>query len=87
MDRAERFFARYGGIAIFIARLLPGVRTFIALPAGIARKKLLPFHIYTFAGSWPFCFVLTYVGMKLGERWKTDPTLRTVMHRFEGAIE
>jgi membrane protein DedA with SNARE-associated domain len=69
VEVADRFFKRFGGAAIFIGRLLPIVRTFIALPAGIARMPRVPFHIYTFLGSWPWCFALAYLGMKLGERW------------------
>lgn len=65
LDRAEHFFQRFGGITVFIGRLLPVVRTFIALPAGIAKMPQLRFHIYTFVGSWPWCYALAYVGMKL----------------------
>ncbi|MBV9811671.1 MAG: DedA family protein [Acetobacteraceae bacterium] len=83
LDRVDRFFARFGGTAVFVGRLLPGIRTFIALPAGIARMQLVPFHIYTFVGSWPWCFGLAYVGLVLGERWNSDPTLRNAMRASE----
>src|SRR5689334_2500079 len=63
LDAADRFFARYGSLAVFIGRLLPVVRTFIALPAGIVRMPLVKFHLYTFVGSWIWCFVLAYIGM------------------------
>jgi membrane protein DedA with SNARE-associated domain len=86
LDRAERFFARYGGITVLVGRLLPVVRTFIALPAGIARMPLLRFHVYTFVGSWPWCFALAYVGLRLGRAWDTDPRLRAVMHRFDAVV-
>lgn len=86
LDRAERFFKRFGDITVLVARLLPVVRTFIALPAGIAKMPRLRFHIYTFVGSWPWCFVLAYVGMKLGEKWESDPRLKTWMHRFDAVI-
>jgi membrane protein DedA with SNARE-associated domain len=86
LDRAEHFFGRFGDITVLIARLLPVIRTFIALPAGIAKMPRLRFHIYTFAGSWPWCFVLAYVGMKLGEKWETDPRLKMWMHRFDAVI-
>jgi len=86
LDRADRFFRRFGGPAVLVARLLPVVRTFIALPAGIARMPMVPFQLYTFIGSWPWCYALAYVGYLLGERWETDPGLRTVMHRFDFAI-
>ena len=58
LDRAEHFFARYGSITVFLARLMPVVRTFIARPAGIAKMPQLRFHLYTFLGSWAWCFVL-----------------------------
>jgi membrane protein DedA with SNARE-associated domain len=80
------FFARFGGIAVFIGRLLPLIRTFIALPAGIARMNQVKFQLYTFLGSWPWCFALAYVGERLGARWNSDPRLRDVMHRFDGVI-
>jgi membrane protein DedA with SNARE-associated domain len=86
LDRAERFFNRHGGITVFIGRLFPVVRTFISLPAGIARMPLLRFQLYSFAGSWPWCFLLAYVGSKLGQRWDSDPHLRNLMHRFDAAV-
>jgi membrane protein DedA with SNARE-associated domain len=69
LDWADRFFVRWGYLAVFIGRLLPVIRTFIALPAGIARMPRLRFHVYTFVGSWPWCFGLAWLGMKLGENW------------------
>lgn len=86
LDRADRFFQRFGGPAVLVARLLPVVRTFIALPAGTARMPMLPFQLYTFIGSWPWCYALAYIGSVLGERWDTDLRLRTAMHRFDFAI-
>lgn len=83
LEAADRFFARFGGLAVLIGRLLPVIRTFIALPAGIARMKQLPFQVYTFVGSWPWCFALAYVGYRLGQRWDSDPRLRQIMHRFD----
>jgi membrane protein DedA with SNARE-associated domain len=86
LDQADRFFARFGAPAVFVGRLLPVVRTFIALPAGVARMSQLRFHVYTFLGSWPFCFALAFVGMKLGERWDNDPALRALFHRFDTLV-
>jgi len=86
LDWADHFFARWGSPAVFIARLLPVIRTFIALPAGIARMPRLRFHVYTFVGSWPWCLMLAYIGMKLGERWETDPRLKLWFHRFDAVI-
>ncbi|HEY0795150.1 MAG TPA: DedA family protein [Acidisarcina sp.] len=87
LDRATRFFDKYGSITVFVSRMLPIVRTFIALPAGIARMPQLRFHIYTFLGSWPWCFGLAYIGMKLGESWESDPRFKAVFHRFQVGVE
>lgn len=86
LDRTTRFFLRFGPITVLVARMLPVVRTFIALPAGIARMPQLKFHIYTFAGSWPWCFVLAYAGMKLGNAWNTDPRLKQILHKSDAII-
>ena len=83
LDWADRFFGRWGYLAVFIARLLPVVRTFIALPAGIARMPRLRFHAYTFLGSWPWCFALAWFGMKLGENWRE---LGKYLHKFDAVI-
>jgi membrane protein DedA with SNARE-associated domain len=86
LDRAEHFFARYGAATVFIGRLLPVIRTFISFPAGLARMPMLKFQIYSFIGSWPWCFALAYVGMTLGTRWNTDPTFRRLFHQFDAAV-
>lgn len=77
---ADRFFGRYGSAAIFIGRLLPVVRTFLSLPAGIARMNLWRFHIYTFVGSLIWCLALAWVGQTLGARWNDTPWLKTAFH-------
>jgi membrane protein DedA with SNARE-associated domain len=86
LERTDRFFARYGAATVFFGRLLPVVRTFIAFPAGLARMPMMKFQIYTFLGSWPWCFALAYVGYVLGARWDSDPTLRRLFHDFDAAI-
>jgi membrane protein DedA with SNARE-associated domain len=83
LDWADRFFVRWGYLAVFIARLLPVIRTFIALPAGIARMPRGRFHLYTFLGSWPWCFALAWFGMKLGENWRG---LGKYFHQFDAVI-
>jgi membrane protein DedA with SNARE-associated domain len=79
LDLADRWFAKYGEIIIFVARLLPGVRTFIALPAGIARMNMTKFVIYTFVGSFIWCWALGYAGMKAGQHWEV---LGQYFHQF-----
>lgn len=83
LDMADRFFRHWGSITVFTGRLLPVIRTFIALPAGIAKMPRLRFHVYTFLGSWPWCFLLAYIGMKLGQNWNT---LGKYFHRFDAVI-
>ena len=88
LDRIAHFFEKYGAITVLLARLLPVVRTFIAFPAGIAKMPQLRFHIYTFVGSWPWCYALAYAGAKLGESWD-DPNspFHQIFHRFHTAVE
>jgi len=83
LDWADRFFQRWGYLAVFFGRMLPVIRTFIALPAGVSRMPRLRFHLYTFLGSWPWCFALAYLGMKLGQNWRE---LGQYFHRFDAVI-
>lgn len=80
LDRTEAWFARHGTSTVFFSRMLPVVRTFISFPAGIARMNLVPFTVYTFLGALPWCMLLTWIGMKLGEYWYT---LRTYFYQFD----
>ena len=86
LDRAERFFDRFGTIAVLIGRMLPVVRSFIAFPAGLARMNLVKFHVYTFIGSWPFCYILAVVGRELGEAWNEDPRIKALFHQLDAVI-
>jgi membrane protein DedA with SNARE-associated domain len=86
LDLADRWFGNYGEIIVFVSRLLPAIRTFIAFPAGVARMNLKRFVIYTFAGSLPWCLGLAYVGQLLGAKWNKDDTLKTWFHRFDFLI-
>jgi membrane protein DedA with SNARE-associated domain len=83
LDMADRWFAQHGEIIIFIARLLPAVRTFIAFPAGVARMDMKKFIVYTFVGSFIWCWALGYVGMKMGENWES---LKVYFHEFHYVI-
>lgn len=87
VDRMSWFFDRYGSIAILVGRMLPLVQSFVAFPAGIARMPRLRFHIYTTVGSCIWYFCLAWAGMKLGEKWNTDPRLEQLFHRFHLAVE
>lgn len=71
LEGADNWFKKYGGISVLFSRMLPVVRTFISLPAGIARMPFWKFCLYTFLGSLPWSFVLTYyVGVIGGENWQ-----------------
>ena len=86
LDLADRLFARYGSWVVLVGRLLPVIRTFIAFPAGVARMDMTRFVLFTFVGSYPWCYALAWVGMKLGEQWDRDPRLKAVFHRFDLGI-
>lgn len=83
LDRADRWFARSGSWSIFVSRLLPVVRTFISLPAGIARMNFLKFTVYTFIGSFIWSTALAYGGYQLGENWEQ---IRNFIRPFDPAI-
>ena len=87
LDLVDHFFAKYGSITVLIGRMLPIVRTFIAFPAGVAKMNQLRFHIYTFIGSWPWCYALAYIGMRLGATWNTNPRFKEIFHRFHLGVE
>jgi len=80
---ADSWFAKYGQITVLASRLLPIVRTFISLPAGIARMPFKKFCVYTLAGSLPWSFVLAYAGLIAGENWDF---LKIYFHKFDLAI-
>jgi membrane protein DedA with SNARE-associated domain len=71
LDRAHDWFERRGEVAVFVSRLLPVIRTFISLPAGVARMNFWKFTMYTFLGCLPWTFALTWAGLLLGENWET----------------
>lgn len=69
IEKAERWFAKYGSVAVFTARMVPGIREIISIPAGIGKMSIVKFIAYTFAGSLVWCIVLTLAGYYLGEAW------------------
>ncbi len=69
LDRAHTWFEKHGEITVFVSRVLPIIRTFISLPAGIARMDVKKFSLYTTLGSFPWCLGLAYVGVFLGPHW------------------
>ncbi len=83
LDEAERWVDKYGDMAFFICRMLPVVRTFISLPAGILQAHFYPFILYTFIGSLIWSYGLVYVGVYFGENLET---FRAIWHKFDYAI-
>ncbi len=84
LDRADHWFAKYGLAAVFFTRMVPVIRTFISLPAGMARVPIVPFIIFTFAGSLLWSMLLTYLGMLLGANY--EAVIKPWMQRFEIVI-
>lgn len=80
LSKTEELFDRHGELTVFIGRLLPVVRTFISLPAGIARMNPIKMSIYTVVGALPWCLMLIIIGQKLGENWNT---LKPLFHRLD----
>lgn len=82
-DRADRFFQRWGAPTAFFSRLLPVVRTYISLPAGIAKMPFGKFCLYTFLGSLPWCLVLAFIGYQLGNNYDK---ISGPLHYVDGLI-
>lgn len=70
IDLTERWFAKYGALAVFFCRMLPVVRSFVSLPAGVARMPIWKFTLYTALGCVPFVAFLTWLGYKVGSNWQ-----------------
>ncbi len=83
LEMADRWFLKYGEAAVLISRMLPVVRTFISLPAGIVRMNVPKFVLFSFIGSVPWCYLLAYIGLKLGEHWDG---LREYFHHLDVVI-
>ena len=83
LNWADQAFAKHGDIIIFIGRLLPAVRTFIAFPAGVARMPMGKFISYTFIGSFIWCYLLAFAGFIMGEHWES---LKVYFHQVHYII-
>ncbi|MFZ1075908.1 MAG: DedA family protein [Nitrosotalea sp.] len=71
LELAESYFKKYGNRSTFVSRLLPAIRTYVSLPAGVAKMNLKKFAVFTLAGSIIWNTALTYIGLKLGEEWNS----------------
>jgi membrane protein DedA with SNARE-associated domain len=83
IKKADQWFLRFGDFTVFATRLLPVIRTFISLPAGISKMNFFKFSVYTFIGSIPWCFGLAYAGKQLGAHWNQ---LGPYFHQFDFLI-
>ncbi len=83
IDSADHWFTKHGDITVFFTRVLPIIRTFISLPAGISRMPFGRFCLYTFLGALPWCYFLAWVGVKLGQHWEV---VSTYFHKADAAI-
>src|SRR5919199_2161602 len=83
LERADRWFARYGDATVFFCRLLPIVRTFISLPAGVARMPFWRFTLLTLAGCVPWVLMLGFIGLRAGEKWES---WRDSLHYVDYAV-
>lgn len=83
LEDADKWVDKYGDWAFFICRMLPVIRTFISLPAGILRAKKRTFFILTFLGSLIWCYLLVYVGVKMGQNMEV---FKALWHKFDFAI-
>jgi membrane protein DedA with SNARE-associated domain len=70
LEWADRWFEKYGSYAVFFSRMLPIIRTFISLPAGVARMPFWKFSVLTFLGALPWVFALTFIGKQVGANWE-----------------
>src|SRR5215203_2039314 len=71
LDWADRWFQKYGDATVFFTRMLPIIRTFISLPAGVARMPFWRFTVLTTLGCIPWVLMLTWIGMQVGENWES----------------
>jgi membrane protein DedA with SNARE-associated domain len=80
LEVADRWFARYGDLAVFLARMVPIVRSVISIPAGVSRMPLWRFTLFSALGTVPWCMLLVWLGLVLGERW---PEVSDLLRPFE----
>ena len=83
LEEADAWVDKYGDWAFFICRMLPVVRTFISLPAGILKARKRTFFTLTFLGSLIWCYLLVYIGVKMGENMEA---LKHIWHKFDAVI-
>ena len=83
LQLADRWFEKHGDMTVLVTRMLPIIRTFISLPAGVARMPFWRFSILTFVGCVPWVFMLTFIGQQVGVRWED---WKDSLHYFDYAV-
>jgi membrane protein DedA with SNARE-associated domain len=83
LNLAEKWFLKHGDLTVFFGRFIPIVRTYISFPAGISEMNFKKFCLYSFLGSFPWCLLLAYLGVKLGQNWET---LKNYFHGLDWII-
>jgi membrane protein DedA with SNARE-associated domain len=83
VDLADRWFSKHGEATVFWTRMMPIVRTFISLPAGISKMNFGKFCAYSIFGALPWCYLLAWAGMKMGENWTK---VSIWLHKADAAI-
>ncbi|HEY2032336.1 MAG TPA: DedA family protein [Rhizomicrobium sp.] len=86
IDRVERYFHRWGGVTIFVTRLMPLLPVVVSLPAGFARMPMWKFQLYTFIGCFIWCLGLAALGYEFGLAWKSQPWIKSAIHYLDIAI-
>jgi membrane protein DedA with SNARE-associated domain len=86
VDRVERYFRRWGGITIFLVRMMPLLPVVVSLPAGFARMNIWKFQLYTFAGCFLWCLTLAALGYEFGLTWQSQPWVKEAIHWFNIAL-
>ena len=86
IDRAEKWWDRHGDAATFFGRMVPIIRTFISLPAGITRMPIAKFALYTVLGSAVWSYGLTYIGLKVGENWEEVSSIMRIPTIIVGVL-
>ena len=83
LDKSDHYFQKYGEATVLFTRVMPIVRTFISLPAGIARMNFPKFCAFTFIGALPFCYLLAWLGIKFGQHMEQ---VKAAMHKADFAV-
>jgi membrane protein DedA with SNARE-associated domain len=83
LHAADKYFEKHGDATVFFTRMLPIIRTFISLPAGVARMPFIRFSVLTFLGCVPWVFMLTFIGMEVGDNWES---WKDSLHYFDYAV-